>query len=59
MAFFHPELVKLGTSSYSLVSVLDQAMDLVLNSEILWSTLDQTVHYFTEAANWIFTKLPK
>ena len=59
MAFFHPEFVKLGTSFYSLVSVLDQAMDLVLNAEILWSTLDQTVHYFTEAADWIFTKLPK
>jgi hypothetical protein len=52
MALFHPELVKLGTSSYSLVSVLDQAVDLLSNPDWLWAAVDQT-------AEWIFTKLPK
>ncbi len=59
MALFHPELVKLGTSSYSLIAVLDQTVDLVLNLDGLWSIVDTAAHYTTETSEWIFTRLPK
>lgn len=52
MALFHPEWVTLGTSSYSLVSVLDQTVDLLSHPDWRWAAVDQT-------AEWIFTKLPK
>ncbi|MCX6606037.1 MAG: hypothetical protein NTV52_20930 [Acidobacteria bacterium] len=59
MALFPPELVELGVSSYSVLSVLDQAVDLVLNLDGLWTMVDSVANNATQAAEGIFAKLPK